>query len=464
MDAYGYSISKYGSRPQNQVRSNGVFLTAEGVVKRFVAVLMLMSGLLGLNLESFAADGTPDTTFSTNIGSGFNSDVYGVAVQSDGKIVVGGVFTTINGTTSNYIARLNADGTPDTTFSTNIGSGFNSDVYGVAVQSDGKIVVGGNFTTINGTASNRIARLNADGTPDTTFSTNIGSGFDGYVNAVAVQSDGKIVVVGGFNSINGTASSYIARLNADGTPDTTFSTNIGSGFNNLVRGVAVQSDGKIVVGGGFTSINGTTSSYIARLNADGTPDTTFSTNIGSGFNATVNAVAVQSDGKIVVVGGFNSINGTASNRIARLNANGTPDTTFSTNIGTGFNAFVYGFAVQSDGKIVVGGFFTTINGTASNRIARLNANGTPDTTFSTNIGSGFNNRVYGVAIQSDGKIVVGGGFTTINGTVSNYIARLNGTATPAPQAIPTLSEWTLLLLGLMVMATLGWYWNRERSY
>ena len=120
-------------------------------MKGVVAALLLMSGLLGLNLESFAADGTPDTTFSANIGNGFNNEVSGVAVQSDGKIVVGGYFTTINGGTSNRIARLNADGTPDTTFSTNIGSGFSNNVYGVAVQSDGKIVVGGGFTSINGT-------------------------------------------------------------------------------------------------------------------------------------------------------------------------------------------------------------------------------------------------------------------------------------------------------------------------
>ena len=150
-------------------------------------------------------------------------------------------------------------------------------------------------------------------------------------------------------------------------------------------------------------------------------------------------------------------------------ADGTPDTTFSTNIGSGFNSSVFGVAVQSDGKIVVGGDFTTINGTGSNKIARLNADGTPDTTFSTNIGSGFNgggfnNGVFGVAFQSDGKIIVGGNFTTINGTTSNFIARLNGPPAPTAQAIPTISEWTLMLLGLMVMATLGWYWNRDRSY
>ena len=92
------------------------------------------------------------------------------------------------------------------------------------------------------------------------------------------------------------------------------------------------------------------------------------------------------------------------------------------------------------------------------------ADGTPDTTFSTNIGSGFNSGVSGVAIQSDGKIVVGGYFTSINGTVSNYIARLNVTPTPAPQAIPTLSEWNLMLLGLMVLSIIGWHFHKQRSY
>jgi uncharacterized delta-60 repeat protein len=412
-----------------------------GLTHRITA--LVATGLLATSLTAVAttpaaaAAGDTDTGFSSNIGTGFNSTVRSVAVQSDDKIIVGGDFTSINGTTSNYIARLNADGTPDTTFSTNIGSGFNGKVDSVAVQSDDKIIVGGIFTSINGTTSNYIARLNADGTPDTTFSTNIGSGFNSWVYSVAVQSDDKIIVGGIFNNIDGTTSNRIARLDADGTPDAAFSTNTGSGFNTTVRSVAVQSDDKIIVGGYFTSINGTTSNYIARLDADGAPDTTFSANIGSGFNSPVYSVAVQSDDKIIVGGFFDDIDGTTSSYIARLDADGTPDTTFSANIGSGFNRWVYSVAVQSDDKIIVGGIFSRINGTTSSGIARLNADGTPDTTFSTNTGSGLNNTVYSVAVQSDDKIIVGGFFTRMDGTTSNRIARLNAAAAPTPTPTPT---------------------------
>ena len=152
------------------------------------------------------ATGTPDTTFTINLGTGFNNGVYAVAMQGDGKIVVSGNFTTLNGVASNRVARLNADGTPDTTFTTNVGTGFNDFVFSVAVQADGKILAGGSFTTLNGASRNRIARLNADGTPDTTFATNVGTGFDNSAKSVAVQGDGKIVVGGLFTTLNGTAA------------------------------------------------------------------------------------------------------------------------------------------------------------------------------------------------------------------------------------------------------------------
>jgi uncharacterized delta-60 repeat protein len=164
-------------------------------------------------------DGTPDTAFTTNTGTGFDNDVFSVAVQADGKIVLGGGFTTLNGATGvNYIARLNADGTPDTAFTTNTGTGFDNIPFSVAVQADGKIVLGGFFTTLNSvTGVNRIARLNADGTPDTAFTTNTGTGFDNSVFSVAVQADGKIVVGGFFTTLNGaTGVNYIARLSGSG--------------------------------------------------------------------------------------------------------------------------------------------------------------------------------------------------------------------------------------------------------
>ncbi len=194
-------------------------------------------------------------------------------MQSDGKIIVVGDFKFVDGAISKRIARLNADGTPDTDFTTNIGDGFGTQsTRMVIVQPDGKIIAGGQTTTVDGTASNGIARFNSDGTPDLDFTTNIGNGLVSQgTRAIALQSDGKILAGGIFTRIDGNTSNYIARLNSDGTPDLDFTTNIGTGFNGFVNSMAVQPDDKIIVGGQYTSVDGTTSNRIARLNSDGTP-------------------------------------------------------------------------------------------------------------------------------------------------------------------------------------------------
>ena len=378
------------------------------------------------------SDGTLDTTFTTNTGTGADTSfVNAIAVQSDGKILIGGSFTYWNGTLVRRIVRLNSDGTLDTAFTTNTGTGALSTVYAIAVQSDGKILISGSFTSWNGTNVGRIVRLNSDGTRDTAFTTNTGTGANGSAGLIAIQSDGKILVGGSFSSWNGTSVGYIVRLNSDGTLDTTFTTNIGTGANSSVQAIAIQSDGKILVSGLFTTWKGTTVGRIVRLNSDGTRDTTFTTKNGTGANNAVNAMIIQSDGKILVGGSFPRWNGTLVNRIVRLDSDGTRDTAFTANTGTGANSNVgsNSIAIQSDGKILLGGDLTTWNGTTVNRIVRLNSDGTRDTAFTTNTGTGAGNTVYQITVQPDGKILVGGSFTTWNGTTVNRIVRLNSDGT-----------------------------------
>ncbi len=356
-------------------------------------------------------DGSLDASF--NVGTGANDRIYTTAVQSDGKIYIGGWFTSYNGTACNRIARLNTDGSLDASF--NVGTGANDRIYTTAVQSDGKINIGGWFTSYNGTACNRVARLNTDGSLDATFI--VGTGADGAVWTTAIQSDGKIIIGGGFSSYNGSAINRIARLNTDGSLDATF--NVGSGANNYVYATVMQSDEKIIIGGYFTSYNGAAINRITRLNTNGSRDTTFIQ--GTGTNNTLWVTAIQSDGKIIIGGGFSSYNGTTKGGIVRLNSNGSIDASY--NAGTGVNGIVYTTAIQSDGKIIIGGNFTTCNGTIINRIARLNPDGRSDTTF--NVGAGANHYVSATAIQNDGKIIIGGWFTSYNGTAGNYLARLN---------------------------------------
>jgi uncharacterized delta-60 repeat protein len=258
-------------------------------------------------------------------------------------------------------------------------------------------------------------------------------GFDSVVNSISIQSDGKIIMGGNFTSFNGTSGiGGIVRLNADGARDTTFNT--GAGFDGIVISISVQADGKIIMGGLFTSFNGTQNiNNIVRLNANGTQDTTFNT--GDGFDNDVFTISIQSDGKIIVGGLFTSFNGTSEiNSIARLNADGTRDTTFNT--GTGFNNPALSTSIQADGKIIVGGGFTSFNNTVgTNHIIRLNANGTQDTTFNT--GKGFDNPVLSTSIQADGKIIVGGVFEDFNGTKRSGLVRLLvGASTSISKKVP----------------------------
>jgi uncharacterized delta-60 repeat protein len=364
------------------------------------------------------SDGTIDNTF--NIGTGFNSlvdYVQSITPQPDGKILVGGFFSTYSGVASNNIIRLNTGGTIDNTFT--IGSGFIGGVFSIALQANGKILVGGNFITYNGTSRNRIIRLNSDGTIDNTF--NIGTGFADIVRVIVPQPDGKILVGGEFRFYNGTSSNRIIRLEQNGTIDGTF--NIGAGFDFPVYSIALQPDGKILVGGNFDTYSGVTSNNIIRLNTGGTIDNTFNIGTGFGGNFGVYSIALQPDGKILVGGFFTSYSGVTRNGIIRLNTGGTIDNTF--NIGTGFggNFGVYSITLQPDGRILVGGDFTSYSGTNSNNIIRLNTGGTIDNTF--NIGSGFDSTVSTIALQPNGKILVGGNFTSYNSTTRNLIIRLN---------------------------------------
>jgi uncharacterized delta-60 repeat protein len=341
-------------------------------------------------------------------------------------IIAGGLFIVYNGVTKNRLVKLNPNGNVDGTFG--IGTGFNSSVYSSIVQSDGKIIFGGLFTTYDGTTQTRITRLNSNGTRDTgftapTFNNPTGGGLGGRVRSFAIQSDGKIVVGGAFNAFGG-PQNRIARLNSNGTLDTGFTAGFAGGSPDIVvNSLAIQSDGKIIAGGAFTTttVGGSqlTQNRIVRFLTNGTRDNTFV--VGTGFSSSVLALVIQSDGKILVGGAFTSYNGTGQNRITRLNSDGTRDTGFT--IGTGFNNDVNAIVIQSDGKILVGGSFTDYNGTTQNRIARLNSDGTLDSAFT--IGSGFDLAVNSLVIQSDGKIVVGGAFGSYNGITANFICRLN---------------------------------------
>ena len=362
------------------------------------ALFILLGGL------TVKADGDADSGFIPNV----NGTVYSIAMQPDGKILIGGYFSTVGGASYNGIARLNADGTPDSNFNPDVT--VSGTIYSIALQPDGKILVGGGF-------SGHIARLNTDGTLDTSFNGIASSS----AQITVVQPDGKILVAG--------FSSGIVRFNADGTLDSSFNADV----PGQILGIALQADGKIVIAGGFVTVGGETHHRIARLNADGTVDSNFNPDA----NSSANSVVIQPDGRILVAGGFSTVNGTSYNVLARLNADGTVDTSF---INPAANISIISIALQTDGKILIVGGFTTLGGAPSSRIARLNADGTVDNSFNQNVQGGPS----GIAIQADGQILIGGPFSSVGGDFTfNHIARLYNSAASQVLSVPdtTRVQW-----------------------
>ena len=354
------------------------------------------------------SNGIYDNTF-VNGKSFNNNDLFTIGLQSDGKILASGNFTSFNFTNVNRVCRLDSSGGLDTGFV--VGTGFNNISYDCLIQPDGNIIFGGIFTTYDGNSRNYICRLLPNGSIDTTFT--IGSGFNNYVATLVLQPlDSKILVGGAFMFFNGVSRNFICRLNSDGTNDSSF--NIGTGFNSVVEKICLLPSGKILVGGNFTSFNGVSVGKICRLNNDGTLDTTFNVG-GSGFSGVlinVRDIKLQSTGKIIVAGIFDSYNGTSVKKICRLFDNGTLDTTF--NIGgvgpTPIFAYILTVAIQSDDKIIIGGQFTQVNNNNYRGICRLDSNGGVDPTFI--VGNGFNSagEIRKILIQPDGKVLAAGNF------------------------------------------------------
>lgn len=347
---------------------------------------------------------------------GADGFIYGVALQADGNLLLGGDFTKMNGINKNRMARLTTGGSLDNSF--DVGLGPNGSVRSLLVQDDNRILVGGLFTSFNNTNRNYITRLNVDGANDPTF--NPGAGADNPVYAITLQDDARILVGGDFATFNGVSRRHIARLTTNGVVDVTFDPGIGT--DGGIYALAVQPDGKILLAGDFSTYNNQAIKRIARVQPSGALDLTF--NPGLGANAAIRALTLQSDGKILIGGLFTNVNGIALSAVARLNSDGSVDGTFHP--GAGADNAVYTMALQDDGKIILGGDFLHFGGITRSRLTRLNPDGTPDPTI--NIGTGANGFISSLLVQPDRKIVLVGGFTEFDGTPKSYIARVEGGA------------------------------------
>jgi uncharacterized delta-60 repeat protein/uncharacterized repeat protein (TIGR01451 family) len=357
--------------------------------------------------------GELDDSFSTN--AVINGPVYALAMHPDGRIIAAGEFTEVNNVPRIGVARLTTGGLLDATL--NAGAGPNGAIRALALQPDGKMLLGGFFTSFNGTNRNRLARINTDGTIDSAFSLDA-SFADNQVHALALQPDGRILVAGSFVSFNGDDRAGLVRIHTNGLTDLSF--NVGSGANAAVYAVALQDDGKILIGGEFTAVQGQPRARLARLLRNGTLDTTFNPSL----DGPVRTLLVQADGGVVAGGSFTTANGLTRNRLARFNSDGTLDTSFLASPLAGADGVVLALAQQIDGKLLVAGDFRQFNGVTRNRLTRLNPNGANDPTI--NFGNGADSFIASVVIQPDRKIVFGGGFTSFDERPRRRIARIFG--------------------------------------
>jgi uncharacterized delta-60 repeat protein len=282
--------------------------------------------------------------------------------------LTGGSFTTVNRIPRNRLARLNADGSLDSSFDP--GMGANNSVRAIWLQDDGKILIGGQFTRVNGITRSCVARLNADGSVDTSFNPGSGVGGAFFVNAIALQKDGQILVGGDFPSFNGSARGSIVRLNPDGNVDATFDSGNGSTLDNPIIAIALHTDNKVVIAGSFYTYRGTRRVNIARLNTDGSLDTSFDPGsaISGGLYNMIQCLVVQRDGKILVAGAFDKVNGVPRRNLVRLNPSGSLDPSFTAEV----NNPVRSIVSQADGNSLIAGGFTAVNRLARSRLARLN--------------------------------------------------------------------------------------------
>ncbi len=371
-------------------------------------------------LARLNSDGSFDSSFVVQ--SGFSYTPSALAIQPDGKILLAGDFTSYKGVAASRMIRLNSDGTRDLSF--DVGAGFNLNVASIAVQADGKILAAGRFTTFGGNSQKYLARLNNDGTIDS--SLDLGTGFDNAVERVFSQSDGKIIVAGSFKTINGTARRVFARLNANGSLDTSFGGGEGFAYSTgpsvsvYAREVLQDSSGKFYVSGFFNRYDGAAVTGLVRMNNDGTLDTGFSMTIPDN---PINVMAIQGT-KLLVASSYSSAGRYSS--LLRLNSNGALDSSFHYDQGDLDQAVNSILVRNSDGLVWLGGNFLSRRHRMDQRgIARFNTDGTFDTSFVSHFDvSGFNT-VEKVIVQADGKILVQGSFLSYNFNSRAGILRLN---------------------------------------
>jgi len=382
--------------------------------RQFLAALMAMMYLCATSLAQSAGDFDP--SFDMSVGA--NGTVNVIFPLPDGRVLVGGEYTSIQGSPIMFLARLNADGSLDNTFDT--GTGLSSSVTRILPYGQDQLLIVGNFTVINGEVRNRIAVLNSDGSLDMNFPDVLGMTVQ-RIEAVAVQQDGKIVVGGDITAPH----NGIARINADGSLDNSFNpgTGIWAPSEPKILDLIIRPDGGIVAVGIFSEFDGNNVGGVVQLQADGSFNP-FANNSGTGADGAIFDVEPMPEGQMLLSGIFSSYDGNTSTGTVLVATD--LGFTLPAVVGIGFSgglSLVRRAHYTPDGKIILVGNFTQYAMTQANAIIRLNSDLTVDLSFNSGQGS---NDIFFVASSWDGRLLLGGTLTLYDGNPTGRLARIFG--------------------------------------
>lgn len=339
-----------------------------------------------------------------------NGAVHSLAIDSAGRLLLGGDFTELGGVSRYRLARL-INVTPDELFNPSADGRVNA----INVLADDSVIIGGSFTNVNSSSRSRIARLDSSGILDESFNPNASN----VVFAVGHRTDGSVLVCGSFTSIGGGSQAWHAKISSEtGVLDASYSPNVRS-VTAGTRAIAIDGSGRAYIGGRFADIDFIGGTNFARITTAGEYDATCPVNTSGGASDIVSAIGRQSNGNIIIGGYFSSINGVSRTNIGRVTNAGVLDS-----FNPSSNNEIFVISVADDDSFYVGGRFTSIGGQTRTKLARFSADGSIDMSFNPVI-SGGTEEVFAIAVESSGRVWVGGNFTTVNGENRPSIARLN---------------------------------------
>lgn len=379
-----------------------------------------------LAFNGLAQDGQNDITFNTIdkvTSQGANNTVKIAVALTDNKVVIGGAFTSYNGVAVNKLARLNVDGKIDKSF--NAGLGTDGTINTLAIQPNFKMIIGGDFTSYNGYEANKIARVNANGSLDRNF--NSGAGPNNSITKILIQPDGKIIVAGNFTTYNNKPVKGLVRLNKNGSLDKTFDAELTDSILSIHQ-IAMLPDGKLIIAGKAKNFFGDFRNYIdaLRLNSDGSRDYSFAEcrySVGDLYPR-INSIGVESNGNILLAG--TNQDNSSSSPYHGLLMRFKPDGEMVNLMGT---FWINSMCLQNDGKILALGFDNPEWNIVKRVVVRMNSDLTVDTTFKLNDSKIFGDpsecSIETFAVQTNGKLVIAGNFFEMNGLGCGNIARLN---------------------------------------